>query len=63
MKEFVLNKLVPFITTYIVRWSLKFAGSVLTYIGWENAQYTEFVAGVVTFILGAVLTLVFDKKK
>lgn len=63
IKQFVLTKLVPFITTYVVRWSLKFVGSVLLYIGWEQSQYTEFVAGVLTFLFGIILSLLFDKKK
>lgn len=63
IKQFILTKVVPFITTYIVRWTLKFVGSVLLYLGWEQSQYTEFVAGVLTFVFGAILSLLFDKKK
>jgi hypothetical protein len=63
IKQFVFEKFVPFAKTYLVRWTLKFVGSVLVYLGWDTGKYEEFVGGVLVFVLGALLSLLFDKKK
>lgn len=63
VKNILFEKVVPFIAKYLVRWSLKFVGSVLTYIGWDSSQYEDFVAGVLLFVVGALWTLVVDKNK
>lgn len=63
IKQFIIQRLIPFIVNYLVRWSLKFVGSVLTFLGWEQSQYQEFVLGVVLFLFGIIWTLIVDKKK
>jgi len=63
IKNFVLTKVVPFVRDYLVRWSLKFAGSVLAYLGWNQGQYEELIGGILTFIVGAILSKIIEKKK
>ncbi len=63
IKEVIFQKIIPFVAKYLVRWSLKFVGSVLTYIGWDNNQYENFVAGLLLFVVGAIWTLIVDKNK
>ncbi len=63
IKKIIFEKLIPFLATYIVRWSLKFVGSVLTYLGWEQSNYESLIIGVLTFVIGVIWTLIIDKKK
>jgi hypothetical protein len=60
-KDFLLQKAVPFLTKYVVRWSIKFVGSVLVYLGYTQTQYEEFVSGVILFAVGVLWTLFTDK--
>ena len=61
IKDFLLQKVVPFLTKYVVRWSMKFVGSVLVYLGYTQTQYEEFVSGLVLFVVGILWTLFTDK--
>ncbi len=61
-KIFVLTKVIPFFSRFILRWALKFVGSVLIYIGWEESQFEELIIGLLTFIFGAILSILFEKK-
>ena len=61
IKDFLLQKVVPFLTKYVVRWSIKFVGSVLVYLGYTQTQYEEFVSGLVLFAVGILWTLFTDK--
>jgi len=61
IKDFLLQKVVPFFTKYVVRWSMKFVGSVLVYLGYTQTQYEEFVSGLVLFVVGILWTLFTDK--
>lgn len=63
LKTFVTQKVIPFVSTYLVRWSLKFVGSILTFLGWDQAQYEELIVGVLLFLFGILWTMVVDKKK
>jgi hypothetical protein len=61
IKDFLLQKVVPFLTKYVVRWSIKFVGSVLVYLGYTQTQYEEVVSGLVLFVVGILWTLFTDK--
>lgn len=61
VKDLLLQKAVPFLTKYVVRWSIKFVGSVLVYLGYTQTQYEQFVSGLVLFVVGILWTLFTDK--
>jgi len=46
----------------IARWSLKFVGAWLVTAGISETAYLEVAAGVVSFVLGAIISLVMRKK-
>jgi len=61
IKFFLVTKAVPFITRYVIRWSLKFVSPILVYLGYEQGKYEEFVSGLVLFLVGVLWTLFTDK--
>lgn len=63
IRIFIFQKVVPVLVQYVLRWSIKFVGSVLIYAGMTEAQYQELIAGIITFAVGILWTLIVDKKK
>lgn len=63
VKTFIMTKVIPFVAKYLVRWSLKFAGSVITYLGWEQSKYEDLILGTLLFLFGVLWTIFVDKKK
>ena len=61
LKDFFLKKVAPFISKYLFRWSLKFVGAVLTYLGLNESDWSEFILGAVTFLLAVLWTLITDE--
>lgn len=60
--EEILNSLKGFVVPIIVRWILKVAGTVLVTVGISENSVYEIVFGLVTFIIGIIISL-FNHKK
>lgn len=46
----------------IARWSLKFVGAWLTTAGISESSYLEVAIGILSFAIGAIISLVMRKK-
>jgi hypothetical protein len=61
LKDFFFEKVAPFISKYLFRWSLKFIGAVLTYLGLNENDWFEFILGAITFLFAILWTLITDE--
>lgn len=57
-----LKAMIATVAGIVVRWGLKFAGAFLAANGISQSSAEEVVIGLVTFAIGAVISLIMRKK-
>ena len=62
IKKILIEKVVPFISKFLVRWLFKAVGSILGYIGITEGRLEEIVIAALCWIISMIWSLVVDKK-
>jgi len=62
IKRVLLEKVIPFVAKFLVRWLLKIAGSIFGYLGISEGKLEEIIIAALCWIVGIIWSLVVDKK-